>query len=256
LIAAASLTLLRTYLIMPMLQRGRSFKIVNVIPAALKTWHVTLVPEDNKGFNFKAGQFAWLKIKTTSFGLTEHPFSISSAPSDLPHVRFTIKESGDFTKNIGNVLQGEKAYLDGPHGHFIIDDQECEGIVMIAGGIGVAPMISIIREMAQQKDPRPVKLLYGNRIQSQIAFQDELEKASEAIKLQVDYVLSEPPQDWKGPVGFLDASVIQGALELSQPEKWLYLLCGPPVMLDNVVDTLNSAGIPNRQIIFEKFTYF
>ncbi len=255
LMAIASLTLLRSYLIMPLLQKRRPFRVINVLPAATKTWHVTVEPSKNIDFKFKAGQFAWLKLKKYPFGLTEHPFSISSAPSDLPQLRFTIKESGDFTKNIVNILEGDRAYIDGPHGYFIIENQEFEGIVMIAGGIGVAPMISIIREMAQQKDSRPVKLLYGNRMESQIAFLEELQEASLKIKLQVDYVLSEPPPDWKGLTGFLDESVIQSTLDMPHPEKWLYLLCGPPVMLDNAIQILKSAGIPKRRIIFEKFSY-
>jgi len=149
----------------------------------------------------------------------------------------------------------DNAYIDGPHGYFIIDDQKFDGIVMFAGGIGVAPMMSIIRQMTQDKDKRPVKLLYGNRIESQIAFKDELQEASKQINLEVDYVLSEPPRDWKGSTGFLDEPAILSALDIPNPEKWLYLLCGPPVMLDSAVETLKSAGIPKQQIIFEKFSY-
>ncbi len=257
LIAFASLTLLRTYLIMPMLQKKRLFKVVSVIPAALKTWHITIEANENNnsGFQFKAGQFAWLKLQKAPYNLTEHPFSISSAPSDLPQLRFTIKQSGDFTNDIGNIKSGDNAYIDGPHGYFIIDDQKFDGIVMFAGGIGVAPMMSIILQMTQNKDTRPVKLLYGNRIESQIAFKDELQEASKLMNLDVDYVLSEPPQDWTGPTGFLDEAAIQIALDMPNPEKWLYLLCGPPVMLDSAVETLKLAGIPKQQIIFEKFSY-
>lgn len=256
LIAIASLTLLRSYLILPLLQKRRPFRVVSVLAAASRSWHVTVEPDEDSDFSFKAGQFAWLKLKKQSFSLTEHPFSISSAPSDLPQLRFTIKESGDFTKKIGSILGGGRAYIDGPHGNLIIDDQQFEGIVMIAGGIGVAPMISIIREMAEQKDPRPVRLLYGNRIESQIAFKDELQQAAKVIQLDVNYVLYEPLPDWQGLTGYLDSFTIPTVLDMENPEKWLYLLCGPPLMLDNAVVVLKSAEIPKKQIIFEKFTYF
>jgi len=255
LIALASLTLLRSYLILPLLQKRRSLRVINVSPAATKTWHITVKPDKNNGFKFKAGQFAWLKLKKNPFGLTEHPFSISSAPSDLPQLRFTIKESGDFTNNIGTTLENSRAYIDGPHGHFIIDDQEFDGVVMIAGGIGVAPMISIIREMAQQNDPRPIRLLYGNRIESQIAFRDEIEEAAQKLKLEVDYILSEPPSNWEGLTGFIDAKNIEKSLAMPIPEKWLYLLCGPPVMLDHVIPILELSGIPKNRILYEKFSY-
>jgi len=257
LIAIASLTLIRTYLILPVLQKKRLYNVVSVTPASLKTWHITIEADsqNNHPFHFKAGQFAWLKLQKDPFNLTEHPFSISSAPSDLPQIRFTIKESGDFTRDIGNIIKGQNAYLDGPHGYFIIDDQKFDGIVMLAGGIGVAPMMSIISQMTHDKDNRPVKLLYGNRIESQIAFKEELQEASSKLNLDVDYVLSDPPQDWKGSTGFLDEAVIKGSLDMPNPENWLYLLCGPPVMLDSAVEILRSAGIPKQQIIFEKFSY-
>jgi predicted ferric reductase len=255
LIAVASLTLLRTYLIMPLLQKGRPFRVVSVQPAADKMWHITLTNDKHNNFDFKAGQFTWLKLKKSTFDLTEHPFSISSSPQDLPELRFTIKESGDFTNKISHIKEGSQAYIDGPHGHFIINNQEFEGLVMIAGGIGVAPMISIIKEMAQQKDPRPIKLLYGNRKENQIAFKDELEEASKKLKLDIEYVLSEPPLNWEGLTGCLDSTTISRAIDMRHPDKCLYLLCGPPSMLEPAVKTLKTAGIPSKRIIYEKFSY-
>ena len=254
LIAVASLTLLRTYLLMPLLQKGRPFRILSVQPAADKMWHITLTSDSNN-FNFRAGQFTWLKLNNSALNLTEHPFSISSSPSDLPKLRFTVKESGDFTNKISDFKEGHRAYIDGPHGNFIIKNQEFEGLVMIAGGIGVAPMISIINEMTQEKDPRPIKLLYGNRKEIQIAFKDELEAASQKLNLDIEYVLSEPSLDWEGSTGRLDSSTISSTLSMQHPENWLYLLCGPPSMLEPAIKLLKSVGIPNNRIIYEKFSY-
>ena len=257
LIFFASLTLLRTYIILPFLQKRRPFRIVSVIPAAAKTWHLTITNNSKWKFNFSAGQFAWIKLKTSAHGLKENPFSISSSPSDLPNIRFTIKELGDTTNNIGSFKANDIVYIDGPHGHFIIDDKTFEGIFMIAGGIGVAPFISIIREMAHNKDNRPVKLLYGNRLQSQIAFQDELTEASKSINLDIDYVLSEPPKNWKGKKGFIDKELLKKSIsKIDSPKQWLFLLCGPPAMTEAVIDTLHANGIQRDQIEYEKFSYF
>jgi len=256
LIIFSSLTLWRTYLIVPYLQKRRPFKVVSVLPAAAKTWHLTIKGNSNWKFNFTAGQFAWIKIKKSPLGLDENPFTISSAPSDLPNIRFTIKELGDSTNNIGTLKTDDIVYVDGPHGNFIVEDRTFAGLFMIAGGIGISPMISIIREMAHNKDTRPVKLLYGNRFQSQIAFKDELEQASEAINVDIDYVLLKPPQDWQGKQGHLDKNLLEQALlNIDTPKQWLFLLCGPPDMLISAINTLKSNGIHNHQIQYEKFSY-
>ncbi len=256
LIFFASFTLLRTYLILPFLQKRRPFRIVSVLPAATKTWHLTITSNSKWKLNFTAGQFAWIKLKTSAHGLKENPFSISSAPSDLPNIRFTIKEMGDTTNNISSFIPNDIVYVDGPHGYFIIVDRTFAGIFMIAGGIGVAPMISIIREMAYNKDKRPVKLLYGNRVQSQIAFQDELADASRSINVDINYILSEPPEDWQGIQGLLDKKLlVQKLSKIDTPEEWLFLLCGPPAMMESAIQTLKTSGIPASQIRHEKFTY-
>jgi len=256
LIIFASLTLWRTYLIVPFLQKRRPFKVVSILPAAAKTWHLTIKGKSNWKFNFAAGQFAWIKLKKSPLGLDENPFSISSAPSDLPNIRFTIKELGDTTNNIGTLKVDDIVYVDGPHGHFIVEDRTFAGLFMIAGGIGVSPMLSIIREMVHNKDSRPVKLLYGNRIKSQIAFKDELTEASRSINLNIDYVLYDPPQDWQGKQGHLDKNLLEQALlKVDTPEEWLFLLCGPPVMTVTAIQTLKTSGIPSSQIRYEKFTY-
>lgn len=253
--SVALLTLLRSYLVMPLLQLRRPYRVTAVEPVALKTWHITIAPTKNSTFNFEAGQFVWLKLGNSAFTLTEHPFSISSAPSDLPQLRFTIKESGDFTKQIGKIAKGSRAFIDGPHGHFLLGEQQHKGIVFIAGGVGIAPIISIINELANKHYSQPVKLIYGNRIKSQITFQNELEKAAKKLELKLNYVLSEPPPDWKGATGFIDSELIKTTIDKQQPQEWLYFLCGPPAMLRPAVKTLKAAGVPARHIIYEQFSY-
>jgi predicted ferric reductase len=257
LIIFASLTLWRTYLILPFYQKRHPFKVVSVLPAALKTWHLTITSDSKQKFNFSAGQFSWIKLKESPHGLKENPFSISSSPSDLPNIRFTIKEIGDTTNNIGSLKANDIVYIDGPHGHFIINDRNFDGIFMIAGGVGVAPMISIIKEMMHNKDKRPIELIYGNRLQTQIAFQDELKEASKLINLDTHYVLSKPPKDWMGNIGHVDKELIEQIMLKTVPnKKWLFLLCGPPAMIISAIETLKYNGIQNHQIQYEKFSYF
>jgi predicted ferric reductase len=85
-----------------------------------------------------------------------------------------IKELGDFTRTIGEIKPGTVAYLDGPYGNLTVDGREEPGVALIAGGVGLAPLLGILRQMRQTADPREVKVIYGNRIIEQIAYREEL----------------------------------------------------------------------------------
>src|SRR5262249_28169487 len=95
------------------------------------------------GFRFRPGQFAWLTTGKTPLKITGHPFSFSSsaAVSD-GQVEMTIRNLGDFTSKIGHIPVGQRVYLDGPYGAFTIDRNPADMHVLIAGGVGITPMMS------------------------------------------------------------------------------------------------------------------
>lgn len=202
---------------------------------------------------FDAGQFVWLNIGHSPFSLLENPFSIASAPSDRPKLAFIIKEVGDMTRRVGAVAPGTQAHLDGPHGNLTLRGRSGEGIALIAGGVGIAPLLAILRELQHRADPRPVKLVYGNRVAAQIVHGDELRALRERGRVELTLVLAEPPAGWGGPVGQIDAALIAATLGFPGAREWLYLLCGPPGMLDTVEDALVALGVPARQIVSERF---
>ncbi|MBV8616874.1 MAG: hypothetical protein JOY66_24300 [Acetobacteraceae bacterium] len=82
----------------------------------------------------------------------------------------TIRKLGDFTRDIDTVPVGKRVFLDGPYGAFTVHDGRADMLVMVAGGIGVTPMMSILRTMADRGDKRPVILLYGNRDWDSVTF--------------------------------------------------------------------------------------
>jgi len=149
------------HVITPLRQLRNPYRVVSVNPVALKTWEIVVEPVGGLAMEFAAGQFVWLTVDRSPFAITEHPFSISSCPSDQPRVAFTIKEAGDFTNKIGRVSVGARAYLDGPHGNFTLVGREGAGIVFVAGGVGLAPIMGILRQLRAQGDQRPMVLLYG-----------------------------------------------------------------------------------------------
>jgi predicted ferric reductase len=256
LLTLAALTLFIVYVFRPLVQLRHPYRVRSVRRAAERTWELVLGPERGEALQFKAGQFVWLTVQRSAFAVREHPFSIASAPADRPEIAFVIKEAGDFTRTVGDIPEGARAYLDGPHGHLVIPKERGKGIMLLAGGVGVVPILSQLRQLRAEDDPRPMKLLYGNRSQAQILYADELRDMQSDLDLEVIQILSEPPKDWNGEVGMLEPEMLA---KHSPPEDeradWLYVVCGPPPMIDEVQATLARMGVPARHVLSEKFSY-
>jgi predicted ferric reductase len=255
LLGLAIFTLLYVYVFTPLRQLRHPYRVSSVTKVALKTWSLVIEPKAGAAMDFEAGQFCWLTLDRSPFSVTEHPFSISSCPADRPSIEFTIKEVGDFTNDIGSVRVGARAYVDGPHGNLTLAGRSGAGIVLIAGGVGIAPIISILRQLRADNDARPIKLIYGNRVFEQILYESELEDLSGVLDFEIHHVLSDPPSEWTGPKGQLDQTVLRQLLSFGGHESWLYILCGPAPMIDSVEESLEALGVPLSQIVSEKFSY-
>lgn len=256
--SGAFVSLAIVYFLRPLVKMRRPFRVIAVEPAALHIWLVVIEPVKGPSLHFAPSQFVWLNIGHSPFSLTEHPFSISSAPEALPQLEFTIKESGDFTGRIGKVRAGETAYLDGPHGNFVLPGNSATAaaapIVFVAGGAGIAPVLSMLRSIAHRGGSHPVTLVYGNRVAEQIVARQELESMADNFGLQLHFVLGEPPAGWTGSTGQLTEAVLRECLGNCDAAA-LYYVCGPLPMMNSVEHSLRQFGVKRRQIITERFRY-
>lgn len=255
LLALALGSLLYSYVIVPLKEASRPYQVTSVRKIARRTWELTIKPQRGNGLEFEAGQFVWLNLGHSSFSLHENPFSISSAPGDDAGMQFVIKQAGDFTSQIGAVAPGTTAFLDGPHGNLTLQGRTGKGIALIAGGVGVVPLLSIARQLDKNGDPRPLVLLYGNRLADQIVYEDELAVLARKDNWNVRFVLSEAEPGWSGLTGMIDRATLDDAFGFEDAAQWLYLVCGPPAMLDAVENALIARGVPARQIVSERFYY-
>lgn len=220
-------------------------------------WSLTLEPEDNLPLHFEPGQFAWLSIRSSPFALREHPFSIASGimegATDSRQVRFTIKELGDCTRQIKTLPLGEKIYLDGPYGAFTIDRfPDAGAYVFIAGGIGIVPMMSMLRTMAARQDMRPVILIYAYRSVESLTFHDELLEMQQQLKLQLVFVLRQPPSNWQGEQGCITPALLKSYLT-DLDDSTEYFICGPNSMMTMVERSLHQQGVRFANIHVEIF---
>lgn len=255
LVAIALATMVHVYLLRPLFRLRKPYRVVSVARIAQRTWELALEPVHGESIAFEAGQFAWLSVNRSPWSITDHPFSISSAPGARSRVTFAIKEAGDFTSTVGSIPVGAPAYLDGPHGNLVPSDRSAPGLALIAGGVGLAPIMSILRQARIDRDPRPIRLLYGNRVEAQIMHRDELDAIGAELDFEVQHVLADPPPGWSGRTGQLDAAMLGACLTMPDRARWLYVICGPAPMIDAVEHSLGELGIPLSRILSEKFSY-
>lgn len=240
-------------LVKPLQQARAPYRVVDVKPELGRTWTLTLAPVGHEGLRFLPGQFVWLKLGTSPFTPQEHPFSFSSSAEHPQRLEFGIKALGDFTATIAATAPGTLAYLDGPHGSMSVDLYPAPGYVFIAGGIGVTPIVSMLRTMADRGDRRPCLLIYADDSWERMPYRDDLMELQRRMELDVVHVVERPPTDWGGEVGHVDAALLQRRLPQERIERD-YFVCGPNPMIDAMEDLLVARGVSSAAIHSERFT--
>jgi predicted ferric reductase len=255
LLAVALASIAFVYAVRPRLQARAGYRVTQNREVGSGIRELTLAPLPGRGVRYRAGQFAWINPRRPALPVFDHPFSVSSAGVEAPRIRFTIKARGDFTSRVHALAAGTPVVIDGPHGNFGLADHPGDAVCLIAGGIGIAPIIGVLRELHASQDPRPVSLLYGARNLQQLAYADEIRAMRGSLRLRLRLHLDEPPEGWTGGVGPMDAAVHCEALNGVDPTRWVCLVCGPTPMILASERHLLAAGVPPRSVVYERFEY-
>ena len=237
----------------PLHQLRHPYKITKVHPETEGVYSLSLAPQ---GFDlpvFHPGQVAWLTIGNSPFSLKRNPFSVASSVQDRKHFTFAIKELGDLTSTIKDLKVGETVYVDGPFGYYNITDPKNEGIILIAGGIGVAPAMSVLRSMRDTNDKRPVRLFYGHNVLEHVEFFEELNQLEQELAdFHCINVLQHPPQDWDGYGGFITTNVLRTELPKNYKD-FNFFVCGPLPMMNAIRTSLEELGVDKSKTHYEEF---
>jgi predicted ferric reductase len=238
----------------PLFMLRRPYRVVEVRSERGDTTTLVMQPDGHSGFRFTPGQFGWLTLWSGPFRITGHPFSFSSTAAVTDgRVEMSIRKLGDFTSEIHKVPVGQRVYLDGPYGAFTIGNP-ADMHVLIAGGVGITPMMSMVRTLADVGDKRPVVLLYGSKDWDSITFREELEAIRKRIDLKVIHVLSRPPEGWTGEKGFIDAAMFKRHLPPPYADHE-YFICGPGPMMDAIETTLGELNVPMAKYHSERYSF-
>lgn len=231
------------------------WRIAEVRPERGSVWTLVLEPPPGQMLRFSPGQFAWLTLRASPFAMHEHPFSIASSAEHGERIELAIKELGDFSSTIKDCGVGEPAWLDAPYGTFGVDQlPTAAGYALIAGGVGIAPMLSMLRTLADRSDRRPLWLFYGNRTWERVAFREELEGLAQRLELRVVHTLLEPPPDWTGERGYISHDILARHLPPDRLQLE-YLICGPTPMTVDVERSLGALSVPAVRVHSEIFDW-
>lgn len=233
----------------------RPWRLSSVTKLAERTWELDIqAAAGTPPLPYQAGQFVWMTEGRRRFPLFDHPFSIADSPL-RPGLSLIVKEAGDFTGRIGQLAPGTAIGIDGPHGDFVLEDRAGDAVLLVAGGVGIAPIMGLLRDLVARGDARPVRLAYAAGSPAMFACLDEIEAAGERLDLQVMLVSETAGDGWAGDVGRLDRERLASLLRGLDPATTIAMMCGPGGMITAVSDMLVDLGLAMDSVVYERFDY-
>lgn len=210
----------------------------------IKTYKVKLL--DGGSMDFMPGQFIELSIP----GIGEAPFGFASSPLNKEYIELSIKRVGLLTEALHSLKAGSKIWLRGPFGNtFPMREMENNKILIIAGGLGLAPLRPLILYMLDNSNRDrygDIQMLLAARSTGDFIYSREFGEWNSVKNTNIIKTIDRPEEGWDGKVGF--PHILVGEVEIDVPNTYA-VLCGPPIMIKFVSAKLMELGIPKEKIL-------
>lgn len=226
---------------------------VAALVAATPSIRVLRLAIDDPAFRFLPGQ--WVDLGIVLDGqMQTSGFSVTTSPLHAGEIELAIKISAKHPvarwiheqARPGDIVQVTQG-----HGPFVFLPEMGDNLVLIGGGVGITPLLSIFRHVRDAGLSTQTHLLYSVSDSQEILFRDELEAAARARpNLHVHITVTQPDPSWHGLTGRIDPIKLHA---LGVPDDTLYYLCGPKGMVEDMSTLLHDLGVPMNRVIFEKW---
>ena len=238
---------------------ARPMEVVAITRETDDAVSVTLAPRDGRPVAFEAGQFLTLEV-TVEGAVERRAYSLSSSAAESSRLTVTVKRvAGGLVSNYvrDRLKVGDRVAALGPSGAFTVGEATApRRVVLVAGGSGITPMMSILRTHLVASPALSFTLVYGNRDRESVIFRDALAAlASEhPARLTVIHALENAPEVWEGVTGRLDEATCAGVFDaLRAGDDTLWMLCGPDAMMAAARAVLFARGVARERVREERF---
>ncbi len=234
--------------------KRRSFEVSAIEPAGEDAVCLKIISKTKQMPAYLPGQFSFATFFAPHISREEHPFSIASTPTTPAVLEFIVRTTGDWTGQLKNIQPGDRVALNGPFGLFShLRLSAKKEIIMIAGGIGITPLLSMLRYMADRNDQRKITLIWSNRSREHIVLPHEIQRLAAQIKaLRIVHVMTRD-DEYSGEKGRLDRSKLKKLISDCGLSPAVFI-CGPDQMMKEVKQSLVYLGFPKRMIFMERFS--
>jgi len=193
--------------------------------------------------DYKPGQF----VQVSVLGAGEVPISLCSSPSEDGYFELCVRKIGLVTGAMDSLKKEDELGIRGPYGNgFPMEQLEGQDLLFVAGGIGLAPLRSVIKYVFDNRDDYGrVTILYGARTKEDIVFAEELNRWSKVSNIEVLTTIDRPQEGWDGHVGVVTTLL----REVQHPSAYKALVCGPAIMIHFAIKELLDLGLKEEDII-------
>ena len=225
-------------------------EFVELVTSDIRRLRLKVLTEDE--ISFKPGQYVQIKVEMDG-GIEYRAYSIASHPYDKKTIELNVKliPEGIGSGYLHQVKENEQVQFSGPYGDFYLQTDSSRHIICVAGGVGLAPIKSIILYWNSLETDRPISFFYGARTRKDLYDHNVFLEIAD-VKKNFHYfpALSEKDPDWEGDRGFVHLVMDEHLKDSSNAEAYL---CGPPIMIDAVTEVLREKGVPEKRILYDKF---
>ncbi len=220
-------------------------------------WRLTFTPRSKKIITFTPGQYVFVRFIKAKLSSEAHPFSFTNIATASGEVQLIIKNSGDFTARLDELAVGDTATFEGPYGSFFTRQHKTAAtpLVLLAGGVGITPILSILNDLSATSSTREITLVWGLSYARDTILVSELKALQQKLPNFKYHMLYSAEEVNAHHFGYISAEYLAAIKVDKYYKDATFMVCGPLPMMNAVDNILKSNSVTSKQISIERFSF-